>query len=179
GLFFVLGGEIGEGVLEVGGGGDAESLGARRGGEEGRAEKKKNHRPPRKIIRDAKTAPQTAAATKASWIAIHLAHRGQTRRIMTSVDLTSAATRSPGLRRISLAASAVMMEVMCCSPMARVICARRPLYLMAVTRPMSWLRPLIFRKLPRREEGSPRLRDAGMRRSISDSGTRWWPPGVF
>jgi len=33
------------------------------------------------------------------------------------VDLTRAAARSPGLRRISRAASAVMSEVMCCSPM--------------------------------------------------------------
>src|SRR5579883_2592442 len=61
----------------------------------------------------------------------------QTRRIMTSVDLTRAAARSPGLRRISFAASAVMMEVMCCSPIARVIWASKPLYFTAMTRPMS------------------------------------------
>src|SRR5258708_5207909 len=116
---------------------------------------------------------QNAGPTNASWVEFHFEHRSQTRRIMTSVDLTRAATRSPGLRRISLAASAVIMEVMCCSPMAKVICASRPLYLMAVNRPMGWVLPLILGKLPRREEGWLRLRDAGMRRSISDSGTRW------
>jgi hypothetical protein len=46
----------------------------------------------------------------------------------------------------------VMIAVMCCSPMAMVTCASNPLYLSETTRPISWLRPLIFRKLPRRRK---------------------------
>src|SRR6266478_7849604 len=95
-----------------------------------------------------------------------------TRRIITSVDLISAAARSPGFSRISFAASAVMMDVMCCSPIASVTCARIPLYLMATTRPINWLRPLILRNWPRRKLISPRSSFLGIRRSISLSGTR-------
>ena len=42
-----------------------------------------------------------------------------------------------GFRRISLAASAVMIAVMCCSPIASVTCASNPLYLMDSTRPIN------------------------------------------
>ena len=57
--------------------------------------------------------------------------------IMTSVDLIRAAAICPFFRRISRTASAVMIEVMCCSPSVRVTCASRPLILMSVTYPMS------------------------------------------
>ena len=51
----------------------------------------------------------------------------QTRKIITSVDFMSAATTSPFLRRISRAASAVMMEVICWPAIERVTCAISPL----------------------------------------------------
>src|SRR4029077_14678342 len=95
-----------------------------------------------------------------------------TLRIITSVDLIRAAARSPGFSRISLAASAVMIAVMCCSPIAIVTCASNPLYFSEITRPINWLRPLIFRKLPRRIAMSPRSSFLGIIRSISLSGTR-------
>src|SRR4029077_1302405 len=55
-LFFVLGGQIGQRELEVGGGGKGGGWGAGEGGK-----KKKNEKNP---------PPQSAAATKASWIAV-------------------------------------------------------------------------------------------------------------
>src|SRR5712692_6528462 len=95
-----------------------------------------------------------------------------TLKIITSVDLISAAARSPGFNRNSFAASAVMIEVICCSPIASVTCASSPLNLIATTRPISWLRPLIFRRFPRRAAMSPRSNFFGNSRSISLSGTR-------
>ena len=79
-------------------------------------------------------------------------HRSyQTLKIITSVALISAAARSPGFNRSSFAASAVMIDVICCSPIARVTCASNPLNLIATTRPINWFRPLIFRKTQRRD----------------------------
>jgi len=75
--------------------------------------------------------------------------------IITSVDLMRAAAIWPFFRRNSRTASAVMMEVMYCSPMDRVTWARRPLIFMSVIRPMSWFRPLIRRKVRRRLSGVP------------------------
>src|SRR5712692_783918 len=95
-----------------------------------------------------------------------------TLKIITSVDLISAAARSPGFNRSSFAASAVMIEVMCCSPIASVTCASSLLHLIATTRPISWFRPLIFRRFPRRVSKSPRSSFFGNSRSISLSGTR-------
>ena len=71
----------------------------------------------------------------------HGSHRGirgsQTRRIITSVDLINAATMSPAFKRISCTASAVMIDVMCCSPIDNVTWAISPLILMPTTRPTS------------------------------------------
>jgi hypothetical protein len=55
--------------------------------------------------------------------------------IMTSVDFTSAAALSPRLRRISRAASAVMMEVMCCPPIESFTCASSPSMRTSTMRP--------------------------------------------
>ncbi len=61
----------------------------------------------------------------------------QTRKIITSVDLISAAARSPTFKRNSFAASAVMIEVMCCSPIASVTCASKPSNLISRIRPIN------------------------------------------
>jgi len=71
-------------------------------------------------------------------------------RIMTSVDLMSAATVCPFCKRISRTASAVMMEVIRCPPIESVTWAINPLVLISVTRPINWFRPLTRRKLLRR-----------------------------
>ena len=111
-LRFVARGKIFHCELQIGGGRNAQLLGA------GAGHKKES-------CRDGQTDGQsTGAKTKRRWRKKwHANSHGPpyTRRIMTSVDLMRAAARSPTFRRISLAASAVMMEVMCCSPMDRVI----------------------------------------------------------
>jgi len=62
-----------------------------------------------------------------------------------------------------------MMEVMCCaSPDGERICASRPLVFDGMTRPTT-ISPADFAELPRREDGSPRLRKSGNQGSISDS----------
>jgi len=63
---------------------------------------------------------------------------------MTSVDLTSAAAVWPLRSCISRTASAVMMDVMRCSPMARTTLASRPSILISTIFPTSWFRPLTF-----------------------------------
>ena len=55
--------------------------------------------------------------------------------IMTSVDFTSAAALSPRLRRISRAASAVMMEVICCPPIESFTWASSPSMRTSTMRP--------------------------------------------
>src|SRR5215472_7896629 len=57
--------------------------------------------------------------------------------IMTSVDLKRAAATSPDFSRISLAASAVIIAVTCCSPIATVTWANSPSYFTSSTRPLN------------------------------------------
>ena len=66
---------------------------------------------------------------------LHAVTYGRT--IITSVDLMRAAATWPCFSRNSRTASAVMMEVMRCSPMDSVTCAIRPLVLISTTLPIS------------------------------------------
>jgi hypothetical protein len=78
----------------------------------------------------------------------------QTRRIITSVDLISAAAFSPAFKRSSRAASAVMIDVICWPPIESVTWAISPSIFTLITRPTSWLRPLTRRKPVRRSAGA-------------------------
>ena len=59
------------------------------------------------------------------------------RTIITSVDLINAAALSPTFSRISLTASAVIIEVILWPPIERPTCAISPSILISVTRPAS------------------------------------------